>query len=116
MSQPNLFQLSDYDITQQIIEVLSNICSRAILFSVLHQTKDATQISRELDLSSSNVYKTLSHLESLALVTVDRFIISKGGKKIKLYKSRIGRAEIILNGLKPELNLFPNNERTRQIS
>lgn len=115
MSKPNILQLNEYNITQKIIESVTNVCSRAVLFSILTQAKDATQIAEELKLSISNVYKTLSHLENLALVYVDKYIISSEGKKIKKYKSRIGQVEILIRGIEPVLNLYPNNEKTRQL-
>ncbi len=115
MSNPNIIQINEYNINQKIIESLANVCSRAVLFSILTQAKDATQISEELKISVSNVYKTLSHLEDLALVNVDKFVISLEGKKIKKYKSRIGQVEILIRGIEPVLNLYPNNEKTRHL-
>jgi len=115
MSNPNIIQINEYNINQKIIESLANVCSRAVLFSILTQAKDATQISEELKISVSNVYKTLSHLEDLALVNVDKFVISSEGKKIKKYKSRIGQVEIFIRGIEPVLNLYPNNEKTRHL-
>lgn len=115
MSNPNIIQINEYNINQKIIESLANVCSRAVLFSILTQAKDATQISEELKISVSNVYKTLSNLEDLALVNVDKFVISLEGKKIKKYKSRIGQVEILIRGIEPVLNLYPNNEKTRHI-
>jgi hypothetical protein len=38
-------------------------------------------------------------------VYVDKFVISTAGKKIKFYKSRIKKAEIIVGGITPTLNL-----------
>src|SRR3989304_614905 len=102
-------QLKEYDITQKIIETVANVCSRSVLFSILTEAKDATQIADELKLSISNVYKTLAHLEDLALVNVDTFKISEEGKKIKMYKSRIAGVEIKIKGIEPVLNLYPNN-------
>ena len=110
MTKPNIIQLSEFDITQKIIESLSNVCTRAVLFSVKNESKDATQISDELKLSLSTVYKTLANLEELALIVVDRYIISNEGKKIKLYKSRIGKVEISITGTEPTLNLYPNQK------
>ncbi len=115
MSKPNILQLNEYNITQKIIESVTNVCSRSVLFSILTQAKDATQIAEELKLSISNVYKTLSHLENLTLVYVDKYVISSEGKKIKKYKSRIGQVEILIRGIEPVLNLYPNNEKTRQL-
>lgn len=108
MSKPNIIQLSEFDITQKIIESLSNVCTRAVLFSVKDSSKDATKIADELKISLSTVYKTLSTLEDLALIEVDRFVFSNEGKKIKQYKSRIGKVEITMNGMEPILHLYPN--------
>ncbi len=108
MSKSSIIQLSEFDITQKIIESLSNVCTRAVLFSIKTKSKDATQIADELKISISTVYKTLSTLEDLALVEVDQYIISSDGKKIKQYRSRIGKVEITLDNLEPTLNLYPN--------
>ena len=109
MSKKSIIQLSEFDITQKIIESLSNICTRSVLFSVKNESKDVTQIASELKISLSTVYKTLSTLEDLALAEVDRYEISPEGKKIKLYRSRIGKVEITLENLEPTLMLYPNN-------
>lgn len=112
MTKPNIIQLSEFDITQKIIESLSNVCTRAVLFCVKNESKDATQIADELKLSLSTVYKTLAHLENLALVDVDKFVISNEGKKIKLYKSRIGKVEISIKNMEPVLHLYPNDGKS----
>jgi len=108
MSKPNIIQLSEFDVTQKIIESLSNVCTRAVLFSIKEESKDATQIAEDLKISISTVYKTLSNLEDLALAEVDKFVISSEGKKIKQYRCRIGKVEITLENLEPTLNLYPN--------
>jgi hypothetical protein len=115
MSNPKILELTEYNTTQKIIESVANVCSRAVLFSVLTQAKDAAQIASELKLSISNVYKTLTQLEDLTLIYVDKFVISPEGKKIKKFKSRIGQVEIRIRGIEPILNLYPNNEKTRQL-
>ena len=109
MSKKNIIQLSEFDITQKIIESLSNVCTRSVLFSVKNESKDVTQIADELKISISTVYKTLSTLEDLTLVEIERYEISSEGKKIKLYRSRIGKVEITLDNLEPTLMLYPNN-------
>ena len=106
MSKKSVIQLSEFDITQKIIESLSNVCTRSVLFSIKNESKDVTQISDELKISISTVYKTLSLLEDLALAEVDHFVISSEGKKIKLYRSRIGKVEITIDGLEPVLSLY----------
>ncbi|HXG73521.1 MAG TPA: ArsR family transcriptional regulator [Candidatus Nitrosotenuis sp.] len=108
MAKNSIFQLSQYDVTQQIIETLANVYSRAVLFSVTAKAKDAQAIADELKMSISTVYKILANLENLTLVYVDKFVISDAGKKIKFYKSRIKKAEIIVGGMTPTLNLQSN--------
>ena len=107
LPKPNILQLSEYDITQRIMESLVNACHRSVLFSIIDAAKDAPKIAEELNISLSAVYKTLSKLEELTLVEIDRFDFVEG-KKIKLYKSRIGRAEIMLENNDATLHLFPN--------
>ena len=107
LPKPNVLQLSEYDITQRIMESLVNACHRSVLFSIIETPKDAPKISEELNISLSAVYKTLGKLEELTLVEIERFDFIEG-KKIKLYKSRIGRAEITLENNDATLHLFPN--------
>ena len=107
LPKPNVLQLSEYDITQKIMESLVNACHRSVLFSIINTSKDAPKISNELNISLSAVYKTLGKLEELTLVEIDKFSFI-GGKKIKLYRSRIGRAEIKLENDDATLHLFPN--------
>ncbi len=109
MSKKSIIQLSKFDITQKIIESLSNVCTRSVLFSIKKESKDAAQIANELKISLSTVYKTLSNLEELALAEVEKYVISAEGKKIKLYSSRIGKVEIILDNMEPTLILHPND-------
>ena len=108
LPKPNVLQLSEYDITQKIMDSLVNACHRSVLFSIIKNAKDAPKIAEELNISLSAVYKTLGKLEGLTLVQIERFDFIEG-KKIKLYKSRIGRAEIKLENNDAILHLFPNS-------
>lgn len=106
--KPPTLKLKEFDITQKIIELLSNVYARAILFSIKDDAKGVNQISKELQISISSAYKILTRLEDLALVTVERFYMDDR-KKIKMYRSRIGRVEIFISGMEPELMLYPNS-------
>jgi|TARA_B100000959_G_scaffold284298_1_gene355522 predicted transcriptional regulator len=107
LPKPNVLQLSQYNITQKIMDSLINTCHRAVLFSIVNNAKYVNEIADELNISLSAVYKTLNQLENLTLVQVEKFTFLDG-KKIKLYKSRIGRAEIKLENNDAILHLFPN--------
>ena len=107
LPKPNILQLSQYDITQKIMESLVNACHRSVLYSIIDVSKDANEIAKQLNISLSAVYKTLNQLENLTLVQVEKFTFMDG-KKTKFYKSRIGRAEINLENNDAILHLFPN--------
>ena len=63
MPKPNILQLSEYNITQKIMDSLVNPCHRAVLFSIVSESKIANQISEDLNISLSAVYKlSLIHI------------------------------------------------------
>ena len=108
LPKPTLLELDEYDIKQRIIEALTTTCSHAILFSIVDREKDAIQISGQLQISLSSVYKTLVNLEKLSLIEIQRFHINDDNKKIKMYRSKIKAAEITINENKSEVKLQPN--------
>ena len=110
LPKPTLLELDEYDIKQRIIEALTSTCSHAVLFSIVNVEKDAIKIADELQISLSAVYKTLSNLEKLSLVEIQRFKITNEGKKIKMYRSRIKKANISINENNSQVILYPNND------
>ena len=110
LPKPTLLELDEYDIKQRIIEALTTTCSHAVLFSIVNTEKDAIKIAGELQISLSAVYKTLSNLEKLSLVEIQRFKITNEGKKIKMYRSRIKKANISVNENNSQVLLYPNND------
>ena len=105
-----LSQLKKYDVNQKILEALADAQSRSILFSITKEGKTALELSEKYRIPLSSVYKKISDLEDLALVKVDRWILSDNGKKFKAYKSRISKAEISIKKPEPMINLSPNED------
>jgi len=110
LPKPTILELDEYDIKQRIIEALTTTCSHAVLFSIVNVEKDAIKIAGELQISLSAVYKTISNLEKLSLVEIQRFKITNEGKKIKMYRSRIKKANISINENNSQVILYPNND------
>ena len=109
LPKPTLLELDEYDINQRIIEALTTTCSHAVLFSIVNAAKDAVEIADKLQISLSTAYKTLTNLEKLSLVEIQRFKISEDGKKIKMYHSRIKKADISINENNSKVLLYPNS-------
>jgi len=101
-------QLKKYDITQKVIEALADSESRAILFSVIKKGNTAAELSDMLKIPLSSVYKKLADLEELTLIKVEKWLLSDKGRKYKVYRSRISKAEISIKKPEPVLTLVPN--------
>ena len=50
LPKPNILQLSEYDVTQKIMDSLTNACHRSVLFSIIKDSKDAPKIAEELNI------------------------------------------------------------------
>ena len=48
------------------------------------------------------------NLEKLALIKIERFVVTNTGKKIKLYRSRIKKAKISVEGINSKVELVNN--------
>jgi len=101
-------QLKKYDITQKVIEALADAESRSIIFSITRKGKTASDLSLLLKIPLSSVYKKLSDLEHLTLVHVEKTILTEKGRRFKVYKSRINKAEISIKKPEPILSLTAN--------
>ena len=101
-------QLKKYDITQKVIESLADAESRAIIFSIIKKGKTASDLSNSLRIPLSSVYKKLSDLEELTLIEIEKTILSNTGRRFKVYKSRINKAEILIKKPEPVLSLSSN--------
>ena len=101
-------QLKKYDITQKVIQALADAESRAIIFSIIRKGKTASNLSESLKIPLSSVYKKLSDLEDLTLIEIEKTILSEKGRRFKVYKSRINKAEILIKKPEPTLSLSSN--------
>ena len=106
----SLSQLKKYDVNQKVIAALADAQSRSILFSIIKQGKTAMELSEEHRIPLSSVYKKISDLEEIALVKVDKWILSDNGKKFKLYKSRISKADVSIRKPEPVIILTSNDQ------
>ncbi len=101
-------QLKKYDVTQKVVEALADTESRSIIFSIVKKSKTANMLSHTLKIPLSSVYKKLSDLEYLTLVEVEKYVISDKGRRLKVYRSRINGAEIIIKKPEPIVSLSAN--------
>lgn len=108
MKKISFSQLKKYDINQKILEALADAQSRTILFSLVKKGKTAMELSEKYRIPLSSVYKKISDLENIALIRVERWVLSESGKKFKVYRSIINKADIIIRKPEPAITLTPN--------
>lgn len=106
----SLAQLKRYDISQKVLEALADAQSRTILFSIIKQGKTVAQLSEESRIPLSSVYKKISDLQELALIKIEKTILSENGKRFKVYKSRISMAQINIKKPEPVISLTSNEQ------
>ena len=58
LDKKSTFQINQYDVTQQIIETLANVYSRAVLFCIIDKAKDAQTIADDQKMSISTELPT----------------------------------------------------------
>ena len=104
----SLSQLKKYDVNQKVLKALADAQSRAIVFSIIKEGKTAAKLAEQHRIPLSSVYKKISELEELSLIKVEKWILSDDGKKFKLYKSRISKADVSIRKPEPVINLSPN--------
>jgi predicted transcriptional regulator len=90
------------------MEALADSQSRSILFSIIKKGKTAMELSERYRIPLSSVYKKISDLENIALIKVEKWVLSDSGKKFKVYKSRISKAEVNIRKPEPVITLTPN--------
>ena len=103
-----LSQLKKYDVNQKVLEALADAQSRTILFYIIKEGKTASEIAEKHKIPLSSVYKKISELEDLSLIKVEKLILADNGKKFKLYKSRISKADVSIRKPEPVISLSPN--------
>jgi len=101
-------QLKKYDITQKVIEALADTESRAIIFTTIKKGKTAYDLAKALKIPLISVYKKLADLQNLTLIEIEKFVTTDSGRRLKIYRSRIKKANIIIRNKEPEIQLSAN--------
>ena len=90
---------SDID-KNETISFLNNILENEtykIILSVIENSKTVYQIHKEISLPLSSIYKRINKLEDLGIISIEKIIINKKGRKLIYYKSKIKNLTFKLN-------------------
>ena len=90
---------SDID-KNETISFLNNILENEtykIILSVIENSKTVYQMHKETSLPLSSIYKRINKLEDLGIISIEKIIINKKGRKLIYYKSKIKNLIFKLN-------------------
>lgn len=85
-------------------------CALAILGSTTDRACSAMEIIHQCRLPPSSVYRRISEFVDAGLLTVDRMVITKEGKKFSLYRSTVREIRAEYKSGQFELNVTPNED------
>lgn len=107
MKKLSHYQTKKYDINQKLIQELTDLQSRLIIFSIVTNSQSIADISRITKISLSTVYQKLKNLEELSLIYVEKNVLEEG-HKVKYYKSRVKGIDISISKREPKIVLIKN--------
>jgi len=90
---------SDID-KNETISFLNNILvneTYKIILSVIENSKTVYQMHKETSLPLSSIYKRINKLEDLGIISIEKIIMNKKGRKLIYYKSKIKNLTFKLN-------------------
>jgi DNA-binding transcriptional ArsR family regulator len=103
-------RIDDPEKKEAILEMLSDKYCRAILTSTMNVPKSAMDLATDTKIPISTIYRRLQMLHDGKLVSISGEI-SDDGKKLFLYKSKVGGITIAFNGDQIEVETIPNLEK-----
>ena len=99
--------IQKYDITHKILNLLLDLESRHILFSIIKEPKTAQEISTESKIPISSVYKKIREIKTYSLV-FEKTDFSDKGRIVKFYQSLIKDVEISITEFEPLISFNKN--------
>ena len=107
VKKPTPRLIRKYDITSKIFKEFGDLESRYILFSIVSTPKSAQEISDELKIPLSTVYKKIKSLMFVSLISIKRDFL-ENGRITNLYQSKVNDVQIKISNFEPVISLCKN--------
>ena len=101
--------IEKYDISHKIFKELANLESRYILFSIIKKPKTIQEISKEVKIPLSSVYKRIQSLKECSLVT-EKNDFTESGHIVTFYQSLIKDVKINITKFEPTISFIKNEK------
>ena len=99
--------IEKYDISHKIFNELIDLESRHILFSIIKKPKRAQEVSKELNIPLSSVYKKIQSLKECSLISEKSDFIETG-HIATFYQSKIEDVKINITKFDPSISFTRN--------
>ena len=106
--KPKISLVEKYDVSNKILNELTNLESRHVLFAIMKYPKSIKVISAEQKIPLSSVYKRIKSLKECSLI-YEKVDFSKSGHIARYYQSRIKDIEISITKFEPKI-MFTKNK------
>ena len=102
--------IHDPALRKTILQAMADDCALAILKGTTYRACSAMEIIHQHQLAPSSVYRRISEFVDAGLLTVDRIVITKDGKKYSLYRSTVRDIRAEYRSGEFELSVSPNED------
>lgn len=102
--------VKDPILRKTVLAAMGDDGALAILESTTNRACSAMQIIHECKLPPSSVYRRIGEFVNAGLLSVDRIVITKEGKKFSLYRSTVREIRAEYRDGKFELDITPNED------
>jgi|SRR5208283_5934706 len=103
-------RIKDPEIMERIIKALTDSGTRGVLRTTVSSPKSAAQLAEELEMPIRTVYRHITDLCELGLLTSERGMLIESGGKYVLYRSMVKSLTFMYNSEKDSLDvdIIPN--------
>ena len=105
--KPKILLAEKYDVSNKILNEITHLESRHILFAIMKYPKSVKEISAEQKIPLSSVYKRIISLKECSLIH-EKMDFSDSGHITKFYQSRIKDIEISITKFEPKIRFTKN--------
>ncbi len=102
--------VQDAKLRKTILAAMADDSALAILKGTTNKACSAMDIVHDCGLPPSSVYRRISEFVDAGLLTIDRIVVTKEGKKFSLYRSTVREIRAEYRSGEFELNVTPNED------
>lgn len=100
--------ITNQNVNKRVAKAMSDTHIPKIVSTTIDKAKSVEELSIELGIPTRSVYRYIKELDTLGILTRERSIFKKEGRKIALYRSMVQSITIQYKDDTVQLDLIPN--------